>query len=203
LLGRLLRVAETPEELYRRAQEAAGPDGRLAMPPLQEWETFPFEGEIRVRPLEAPVDAERPRLGEGGVGCRRCERGDATALWRDENWRVVPIDRPHGLPVIVMLETRTHLDLPDLSDELAAELGRLIVRIERAVRSVGEIGRVHVCRWGDGSEHFHIWFMARPARLPQLIGSFAAIWDDILPPTPEDVWQANLDVVARALTESV
>ena len=38
-----------------------------------------------------------------------------------------------------------------------------------------------------------------PARLPQLIGSFAAIWDDILPPTPEDVWRANLDAVVAAL----
>ena len=65
--------------------------------------------------------------------------------------------------------------------------------------SSGEIGRVHVCRWGDGSEHLHWWFMGRPARIPQLIGSFAAIWDDILPPTPDDVWQANLDRVAAAL----
>jgi len=40
--------------------------------------------------------------------------------------------------------------------------------------SIGDIGRVHVCRWGDGSEHLHWWFMARPARIPQLIGSFAA-----------------------------
>jgi hypothetical protein len=194
-------VGESAEDIFRRAQEAAGPDGRLAMPLLQEWETFPFDGDIRVRPLLPPVEAEQPRHGEGGVGCRRCERGDETALWKDENWRVVPIDGPHGLPVIVMLETRAHLDLPDLSDALAAELGPLIVRIERAVRSVGEIGRVHVCRWGDGSEHFHVWFMARPARLPQLIGSFAAIWDDILPSTPEDIWRANLDAVARALSE--
>jgi hypothetical protein len=194
-------VGESADDIFRRAQEGGGPDGRLPMPPLQEWETFPFEGDIRVRPLQPPVEEEQPRHGEGGVGCRRCERGDETALWRDENWRVVPIDKPHGLPVIVLLETRAHLDLPDLPDGMAAQLGRLIVRVERAVRSVGEIGRVHVCRWGDGSEHFHVWFMARPARLPQLIGSFAAIWDDILPPTPEDVWRANLDVVARELAD--
>ena len=194
-------MSERAEDIFRRTQEAAGPDGRLPMPSVQEWDTFPFEGDIRVRPLRPPVETEGSRHGEGGVGCRRCERGDETALWRDENWRVVPIDGPHGLPVIVMLETRDHLDLPDLSPDLAAQLGRLIVRVERAVRSVGEIGRVHVCRWGDGSEHFHVWFMARPARLPQLIGSFAAIWDDILPPTPERVWRANLDAVARALAE--
>ena len=41
--------------------------------------------------------------------------------------------------------------------------------------------------------------MARLARLPQLSGSFAAIWDDILPPTPEDVWQANIAAVVEAL----
>ena len=77
----------------------------------------------------------------------------------------------------------------------------LIGRIERAVRSVGEIGRVHVCRWGDGGEHLHWWFMARPARLPQLIGSFAAIWDDIVPPVPEEIWRENLDAVVASLSE--
>jgi hypothetical protein len=41
--------------------------------------------------------------------------------------------------------------------------------------------------------------MGRPARLPQLIGSFAAIWDDVLPPTPEGVWRENLTAVVRAL----
>lgn len=61
----------------------------------------------------------------------------------------------------------------------------LLGRVERAVRSIGEIGRVHVCRWGDGGEHLHWWFMARPTRLPQIVGSLIAIWDDVLPPLPE------------------
>jgi hypothetical protein len=30
-------------------------------------------------------------------------------------------------------------------------------------------------------------------------GSFCAIWDDILPPVPEDVWRADLATVARAM----
>jgi hypothetical protein len=42
--------------------------------------------------------------------------------------------------------------------------------------------------------------MARPARVPQLLGSFAAIWDDILPPLPREVWQANLEVVGAQLS---
>ena len=83
--------------------------------------------------------------------------------------------------------------------ELAGELGVLLARIEREIRGLGEIGRVHVCRWGDGGEHLHWWFMARPARIPQLIGSFAAIWDDILPPAPEEVWRRDLAALADAL----
>ena len=82
------------------------------------------------------------------------------------------------------------------------QLRALLARVERAIRSIGEIGRVHVCRWGDGGEHLHWWFLARPARLPQLIGSFAAIWDDILPPTPEPIWRANIAAVVAALEGS-
>ena len=77
----------------------------------------------------------------------------------------------------------------------------MLVRVERAVRRVEHVGRVHVCRRGDGSAHLHYWFMARPARMPQLLGSFAAVWDDILPPIPEDVWRENLLIVAAALDE--
>jgi hypothetical protein len=44
--------------------------------------------------------------------------------------------------------------------------------------------------------------MARPARMPQLASSFAAIWDDILPPTPQEIWDANLAAVVAALESS-
>jgi diadenosine tetraphosphate (Ap4A) HIT family hydrolase len=187
-------VPETAEELYARAA------GALRMPPVEEWETFPFEGELRPRRLEPPVERERPRAGEGGVDCQRCAATDDNYLWTSERWRLWAFPEPTGLPVIVLLEPREHYADPgDLPDELAAELGVLLARVERAVRAVGEIGRVHVCRWGDGSEHLHWWFMARPARIPQLVGSFAAIWDDVLPPVPEDVWRANLAAVAEAL----
>ena len=78
--------------------------------------------------------------------------------------------------------------------------GVLIARIERAARAIPHVGRVHVGRWGDGSEHLHWWFIARPARFPQLIGSFAAIWDDVLPPLPEDVWRENLALLSKELS---
>ena len=186
-------MPETPEELHARAL-AHG----LILPPLEEWETFPFEGELRVRELLPPVEREAPRHGEGGVGCRRCELGDADAIWSDEGWLLSPLG-PSGLPAVLILQPRAHHDLHDLPPALSRELGPLIQRVEAAVLSIGEIGRVHVCRWGDGSEHLHFWFMARPARLPQTIGIFAAIWDDILPPLPEELWRRNLAAVAAAL----
>jgi diadenosine tetraphosphate (Ap4A) HIT family hydrolase len=187
-------VPETPEELYERAA------GALRMPPVAEWETFPFDGDLRPRELRPPVEREPPRAGEGGVDCWRCTVGDDDYLWAGERWRLLGFPRPSGMPVMVLLEPRAHYAEPgDLPDDVAAELGILLARVERAVRSVGEIGRVHVCRWGDGSEHLHWWFIARPARLPQLTGNFAAIWDDILPPIPEAVWRENLDLVAAAM----
>lgn len=37
--------------------------------------------------------------------------------------------------------------------------------------------------------------------IPQLLGSFAAVWDDVLPPAPEDMWRANLGHVAAQLSD--
>lgn len=193
-------MAETAEEIYARANAAVGRDGRLAMPPVEEWDTFPFEGDMRVRVLLQPEADEPPRRGEDPADCYACGHGEHAAIWSDDHWLLVHLGKPSGLPVVVILEPRLHVDLGELPDELAGELGPLIVRIERAIRNVPGVGRVHVGRWGDGSYHFHLWFMARPARLPQLRSSFAAIWDDVLPPTPDDVWRENLSIVARALS---
>jgi diadenosine tetraphosphate (Ap4A) HIT family hydrolase len=186
-------VPETPEELYERVKDS------LRTPPVEEWDTWPFEGEVKPRALLPPAEREHAREGEGGVDCRGCQAADDEYIWTSERWRLKGLG-PMGLPVVVMLEPREHFgELGDLPDDLLAELGVLLGRIERAVRSVGEIGRVHIGKWGDGGEHLHWWFMARPARIPQLASSFAAIWDDILPPTPEDVWRENLAAVKAAL----
>jgi hypothetical protein len=189
-------VPETPEAFWARAHDALG------MPPVEEWETWPFDGELTPRKLDPPVEREPPRHGEGGVGCRRCERGIEGVLWFDDNWVVAPIAGVPGLPMVCILESRVHYDFHELPAKLQAELGPLLVRVQRAVYAVGDIGNVHVCRWGDGSEHFHMWFMARPARIPQLAGSFAAIWDDVLPRVPDDIWRENLEIVRRALVGS-
>src|SRR5262249_54937836 len=89
-------------ELYARAKDA------LRMPPTEAWETFPFEGELRPRPLLPPVERERPRLGEGGVDCRRCAAADDDYLWTNKHWRLWHLEKPTGLPLIVILESRGH-----------------------------------------------------------------------------------------------
>jgi diadenosine tetraphosphate (Ap4A) HIT family hydrolase len=187
-------MPETAEEIYRRSVDS------LRMPPVDEWDTFPFDGELRPRRL-FPPEGEAWRPGEGGVDCPFCTAPDEGYLWTNERWRVKAPAR-NGLPVVVILESRAHYaELSDLPDDVAGDLGVMLSRIERAVLSVGQIGRVHACRWGDGAEHLHWWFMGRPAGMAQLKGSFAAIWDDILPPTPPDVWEANLAAVAATLRQ--
>jgi len=192
-------MVESAEEIYERALRAADTQGRLPMPPVGEWDMFPFEGDIRTRPLTPPTEVDRPRTGEDPADCWRCQQGTSDAIWSDEHWFVSPLPKPSGLPVVAILYPRAHHDLGDMPRHLVAELGPLIQRIERAIVSLGEIGRVHVCRWGDGSAHFHMWFMARTARLPQTVGSLAAIWDDILPPLPENLWRETLADLARRL----
>jgi diadenosine tetraphosphate (Ap4A) HIT family hydrolase len=190
-------VPETPDEFWARAR------GALKTPPLDEWDTWPFVGEPAPRELAPPQGADRPRHGEGGIGCRECEEGLARALWFDDNWVLKPLSEPSGMPCVVLLNTRMHVDFHDLPEDLHAGLGPLLVRVQRAIYAIGDIGNVHILRIGDGSEHCHFWFMARPRGLHQLQSGFVQIWDDVLPPLPEDVWRANLEIVRNAMTGKV
>ena len=187
-------MPETPEELYARARDA------LRMPPVAEWATWPFEGELQPRVLRPPADDEKRREGEGGIDCSACGKASADLIWEDEHWQLWPIG-PTGLPLVLILEPKEHYDIETLPAELAAELGLLMQRVERAVRAVGEIGRVHIGRWGEGAEHLHLWFFGRPARMRQLSDSFAAIWDDVLPLMPDEIWRANVEAAAAAMRE--
>lgn len=175
--------------------------GRSELPDFTTWPTFPFHGDLRVKALEDSVEIEPPRQGEDPDSCGPCLAPDEAYIWVSDSWRVRGMDRPSGLPVVLMLESRSHLDLGDLPDPLAAELGVMTVRIERAVRSLESVGRVHVSRWGDGSAHLHVWFLARPYGRLQLRGTFLSLWDDILPPIPERQWRENLALVASWLAE--
>jgi diadenosine tetraphosphate (Ap4A) HIT family hydrolase len=172
-----------------------------SLPAFTYWPTFPFEGDIRVKRLLDPVEIEPPRHGENPNECRACAAPDEAYIWVSERWRVRSLDRPTGLPAVLILESRSHLDLGDLPNMLAAELGVMTVRLERAIRSLDGVARVHVNRWGDGAAHLHLWFLARPYGRLQLQGTFLALWDDILPVIPEHQWRENLAMVAAWLAE--
>jgi hypothetical protein len=177
------------------------PENPARLPDFTRWPSFPFEGDLRIKELAEPVAVEPPRSGEDAADCVACNTPDEAYIWVSERWRVRAMDRPTGLPMVLILECRSHLDLGDLPNLLAAELGVMTVRLERAVRSLDGVARVHVNRWGDGSAHLHMWFLARPYGRLQLRGTFLSLWDDILPVIPETQWRENLALVAAWLAE--
>lgn len=195
-------MAESAADFYARVTALVGEGGRLPAPPVTEWSTFPWQvqdGAIATKPLGTPAP-EEPRHGAGGVDCRSCDPAAAdAAIWRDDVWRVKPLPTRGGLPVTLILETHEHLDFTDLDEPTAAQVGMLSVRLARIIESLPHIARAHVGRWGDGSEHCHVWFFGRTEGLLETRGSFAVEWDEFLPPGPEDVWRADLAEVARKL----
>jgi hypothetical protein len=195
-------MPESPEDLYARIVAQVGEHGRLPMSPVAEWDVFPWEvvdGELLPKVLAPPLEAEASRAGDpGGDPCPVCANDAGNRIWENERWTVKPMPRA-GMPLILMLEPREHLDYTDLDDEQAAEYGRISVWLSRIMSKLPYVGRVHVMRIGDGGSHLHVWHIARPERMPNILGSLALEWDEMLPPPPEDVWRADLKAVADRL----
>jgi hypothetical protein len=174
----------------------------VPLPGFVDWPIFPFVGDLRVRAIQPRAAADWPRSGEpGGAPCKACQQPDDRCIWVDDHWRVLAPEARSAVPVQLFLETREHVDLGGLTSARAAELGQLIVRLDRAIQAIGGVGRVHISRWGDGASHFHLWFFGRPIGDPQMLGFCLPMWAEILPPTPEADWQRNLAVVARELAK--
>lgn len=182
----------------------------LPVPDVVNWPIFPFDGDLSVRTVRPFADKPHPRSGEPGADPCHCEGdGDAWPLvWSNERWQVRPIHfnyverKPAPFPAY-MLETVAHMDIEDFDDDYAAELGLMTIRMERAIKSIGSIGRVHFNRWGDGGSHFHVWFLGRPFGAGQLSGFTLPLWGFTLPPLAEDVVAANNEAVRSSLEASV
>jgi diadenosine tetraphosphate (Ap4A) HIT family hydrolase len=191
-----------PEHIREPRQPATAAPTDLRTPAVEEWDSWPFAGPVVPKTLRAP-EPEPPRDGEGDRPCTACGKPDDDYIWTDANWRLMALE-PTGLPIVLILEPRAHVDGPrDLDDNMLAEMGILLARVERAILTIDGIERVHILRYGEGASHLHWWFMARPTGVRQTASGFAMIWDDVLPVTPEDAWRANVAQVVAAMGEVV
>lgn len=191
-------MPQSAEEIHERAS------ARTDAPSLDfvGWPAFPWsveDGRITSKGLQPPAEVDRARDGEGGRPCWRCDHPDEGVVWGNERWTLsTPVGERGGL-LKLWLQTREHMDFGDMDEDLASELGRLTLRLHNAMLALPHAGRVHLGKWGDGAAHLHVLAMVRPERLPQVVGSFAVEWDDLLPPVPEGVWQREVDAVVAAL----
>jgi hypothetical protein len=157
--------------------------------------TLPYAEPLIRRELQPRVIPEPPRKGEpGGDPCGLCawlanyeQSEHRPPLWVNDDWALI---RATGvtIPGLVWLTSRDHHDsFADLPDRLAASYGPVVARVERAILSLGDIARVHVYRWGDGSAHFHVWFYPRPLGMLDAQREMLALWADLLPEAPEEL----------------
>ena len=194
-------MTPTPQEFHQRVLAHADADRRLPLPEQSMWEIFPFEPDsLRVKPLDPLTLPEPPRAGEGGLDCWRCTNAEQDVVWSNERWVLTSFAQSR-LPFAAMLMPRDHLDLGDLSDGMAAELGVLAVRVTRAVEALDAIGRVHLYKFGDGGAHLHAFLLGRPAGLLQLRGSNLALWEEMLPVLPAEEAASVMAVAVGALAE--
>src|SRR3954465_5570930 len=115
---------------YGASMAAEGDE--LPVPNFVTFPLFPFEGDLRVK-HPPPLGEEWVRQGDpGGAPCQ-CPTPVEEFVWYDDTWAVQAAS-PRAV-VLVFLVTRAHGDIEQLSDDEAAGLGHMIVRIERAIRA--------------------------------------------------------------------
>lgn len=180
----------------------------LPMPEVADWPIFPFKGDMSVRTVRPFATQEHPRSGEPGGGPCGCsgesDFDQPPPVWQNERWLVRPIrfgGERSPFPAY-MLETIEHIDFDDFDEAMAAELGVMTLRIDRAMHAADDLGRVHVNRWGDGGSHYHLWFLGRPRGAWQLSGFSLAYWGFILPDRSAEAQAASDAAVAAHLTTS-
>ena len=164
--------------------------------------TMPYQEPLVPKAPGERVVPEPPRRGEpGGEPCGICGGAATDALWHDDLWTLhAPVQC--SLPGTVWLASREHFDsFADMPASHAADFGRVAGRVERAILSLGGVGRVHLYRWGDGGAHFHVWFLPRPLGMVEAAGMYLPIWEDALPNVPDADLAAAAKQVAAAMDE--
>jgi diadenosine tetraphosphate (Ap4A) HIT family hydrolase len=161
---------------------------------------LPYDEPLTRRDPGPRIIPEPPRRGEaGGEPCAICEGATTNAVWSDEHFTLHPPVNG-SLPGTVWLASRAHVDsFKDLPPEVAAAFAPLAGRIEQAILARGDVGRVHVYRWGDGGAHFHVWFIPRPLGMLEAKNHMLPLWEDVLPVVPDDQLAEAARRVAAAL----
>jgi diadenosine tetraphosphate (Ap4A) HIT family hydrolase len=165
--------------------------------------TLPYQEPLTVRKPGPRTIPEPPRPGDpDGPPCRLCPVTDREdTIWSDDRW-ILNHGVDTSLPGAVWLATRVHVDsFMDLPPDLAAEFGPLAGRIERAVLGLGDVGRVHLYRWGDGGAHFHVWFLPRPLGMLEASKMMLPLWEDVLPKAGDEAIAAARKRIAAALAQ--
>jgi diadenosine tetraphosphate (Ap4A) HIT family hydrolase len=107
-----------------------------------------------------------------------------------------------SLPGTVWLASKSHVDsFRDLRPVAAQDFGLVVGAIEPAIYSLGNVGRLHLYRWGDGGAHFHVWFLPRPLGMLKACNMTLPLWEDVLPKVPDEEMRAAAKQVAAALEE--
>ena len=171
---------------------------RLPSDPLLEGPLSSFDA-VTLSPLAEMRVPEQPRVGTlDRAACPHCRPSEHT-IWQDDAWQVRAGWDRMGIPFVGGIAPREHVRLEDAPLELLAGLGPLLQRISAAVKAIPGVARCHFARWGDGSEHVHLWALARPAGMMQGRGAMLAFWDDVLPAMPDEMVADHLRVVAESL----
>ncbi|MHB1595184.1 MAG: hypothetical protein ACYCO9_11620 [Streptosporangiaceae bacterium] len=164
--------------------------------------TIPYEEPLITRQPGPRVIPEPPRRGEpGGDPCGICTGMAADPVWADHLWSLHP---PVGgsLPGVVWMASRQHVDsFCDLPAEAAEDFGRMAAAVERSICSLGDVGRVHLYRWGDGGAHFHVWFIPRPLGMLEARNMMLPLWEDVLPNLSDEELRTAAERVAAALAK--
>jgi diadenosine tetraphosphate (Ap4A) HIT family hydrolase len=150
--------------------------------------TIPYAGPLTLVDPADLVVPEPPRRGEeGGEPCFPCSADSGTNLiWSDDTWT---LHNPGQTSLLgsVWLASRVHVDsFADMPAEVGTPFAGVCGRVERAVLSLGGIGRVHLYRWGDGGAHFHVWFVPRPLGRLDMSGHVLPLWEDVMPAASEE-----------------
>ncbi|MBO0845844.1 MAG: hypothetical protein J2P22_10545 [Nocardioides sp.] len=150
--------------------------------------TLPYAEPLTVIAPAQLVVPEPPRRGEeGGEPCFPCsDHSDDNLIWSDDIWTLHSPGQT-ALPGSVWLASRAHFDsFADMPPDVAATFGAVCGRVELAVLALGDVGRVHLYRWGDGGAHFHVWFVPRPLGRLDMSGAHLMAWEDAMPAATEE-----------------